>query len=231
MSDAIDVPAVKRRGRPPGSKNKSSNRAGIAGKASARERLKEQKQTLVQEQILEAAAALIAARGFRAVTIDDISASLGFTKSVIYYYLKSKNDILWRIFSQMYEKYLISITEITDSDMGPEKKLDAIVRAHALNVMNNRDWTKIYFKEEAELNDRQRRQITSKKRQYDQKMEEVYKEGVAKGVFKDIPLHLAVSGILGSVNWIYTWYNPSGKISSEEIAEHYVNLLSAGYRA
>ena len=66
----------------------------------AREDLKAKKQAFVQDEIITAAVRLFSDRGFRAVTIDDIASSLGFTKSVIYYYFKSKNQILWEIFTR-----------------------------------------------------------------------------------------------------------------------------------
>jgi TetR/AcrR family transcriptional regulator, cholesterol catabolism regulator len=73
------------------------------GSSSVRGRIKEQKAALIQEEILIAAARLIASRGFRAVTVDDISAEMGFTKSIVYYYMKNKNEILWRIFEKIDE--------------------------------------------------------------------------------------------------------------------------------
>lgn len=228
IDSVVKAEAKRQSGRPRGFRNKP--KTAMVRMATSRSRLKEQKQTFVQEEILHAAATLIATRGFRAVTMDDISASMGFTKSVVYYYLKSKNDILWRIFSRMYESYFESITQITEMSEDPDMKLVAIIRQHALNVMKNRDWTAIYFREEAELDERQRREIARKKRQYDAVIEDIYCEGVERGMFLDIPPHIAVAGILGSCNWLYTWYNPEGPVSADMIADYYAVLLANGFR-
>lgn len=220
------VQPKRARGRP-----RSVNRPkAVSGASNLRSKLKQQKQSFVQEEILQAAAELIAARGFRAVTIDDISASLGFTKSVIYYYLNSKNDILWRIFTRIYESYFESLNCITDMDADPDTKLCEIVRLHASNVMTYRAWTAISIREESELDEKQRRKVNRQKRQYDATVEAIYSEGVAQGIFLDIPPHLAVAGLLGACNSIYTWYNPDGPLSAEEIAGHYANLLANGFR-
>src|SRR5262249_25427554 len=74
-------------------------------KLSTRAELKARKQAYVQDEILAAAAKLFAERGYRAVTIDDIGASLDYTKSVVYYYFTSKNEILWQIFQRIYDSY------------------------------------------------------------------------------------------------------------------------------
>lgn len=75
-------------------------------RASAREDMKAKKQALVQDEIISTTVKLFSDRGFRAVTIDDIASSLGFTKSVIYYYFKSKHQILWEIFTRIWDSYL-----------------------------------------------------------------------------------------------------------------------------
>lgn len=225
---AVPVEPKRGRGRPKGSTVKI--KPGLPGHANLRNKLKEQKQNFVQEQILQVAAELIAAGGFRAVTIDDISATLGFSKSVIYYYLTSKNDILWRIFSRIYETYFEALNKITGMDADPEKKMNEIVRLHATNVMTYRAWTAISIREEAELEENQRKQIVRLKREYDAAIEEIYREGVAQGVFVDIPPHLAVNALMGACNSLYTWYNPEGALSAAEIAEYYANLLTNGYR-
>ena len=221
--------APRGRGRPKASGVKNG-RALAVGAGNLRSKLKEQKQSFIQAQILEVAAELIAASGFRAVTIDDISATLGFSKSVIYYYLESKNDILWRIFDRIYKAYFEALNRITGMDADPDTKLYEIVRLHATNVMNYRAWTAISQREETELDEKQRRQITRQKREYDAAVEDIYTEGVRQGIFKDIPAHIAVAGLLGACNSIHTWYNPEGELGATEIAEHYAHLLADGFR-
>lgn len=199
-------------------------------KPSARDELKAKKHAFVQDEIIAAAVRLFSERGFRAVTIDDIASSLGFTKSVIYYYFKSKNQVLWEIFSRIWESYFDTIQSTVAKNLPPEEALAEIISKHALNVMERKDWTAIYFRDESELDDRQRRQITKKKREYDAMIEEIYEAGVEKGVFKNIPTHIAVTGILGMCNWIHVWYDEKGSMSAPEIAGHYSVLLATGYK-
>ena len=184
---------------------------------------------MVQDEIISAAVKLFSERGFRAVTIDDIASSIGFTKSVIYYYFKSKNQILWEIFSRIWDSYFETVDTTVAKNLPPEEALPEIITKHALNVMERKDWTAIYFRDESELDDCQRRQVSRKKRQYDAVLEDIYEAGVAKGVFKDIPAHIATTGILGMCNWIHVWYDEKGSMSAAQIAEYYSAILSSGY--
>ena len=200
----------------------------LKAKATVRADIASRKQAFVREEILASATKLFAERGYRAVTIDDIAANLGYTKSVVYYYFKSKNEILWQIISRIFDGFLQKILAITEQNLPPNEALPKMIRQHALSVMGNPQWTSIFNKEEPELDPTQRRQVRRMKRDYDALFETVYEAGVAGGMFRNIPSHVVVGGALGMCNWLYVWYDPKGALSAEEIANHYASILATG---
>ncbi|MES3710402.1 TetR/AcrR family transcriptional regulator [Pseudomonas putida] len=195
-----------------------------------RDQLKQKKQAYVQDEILSSAATLFADKGFRAITINDVAASLGYTKSVVYYYFKNKNEILWQIFNRMHQCYEDTIVGILKEDLPTDETLKKILCQHALNVMQRKDWTAIYFRDESELEEPQRLLIRKRKREYDKMIEGVYQRGVDEGFFKPVPTHIAVSGFMGMCNWLHTWFDENGKMTAEQIAETYVDMMAGGYR-
>ncbi|MBH3362882.1 TetR family transcriptional regulator [Pseudomonas sp. URMO17WK12:I11] len=195
-----------------------------------RDQLKQKKQAYVQDEILSSAATLFAEKGFRAITINDVAASLGYTKSVVYYYFKNKNEILWQIFNRMHQCYEDTIVGILQEDLPTDETLKKILWQHALNVMQRKDWTAIYFRDESELEEPQRLLIRKRKREYDKMIEGVYQRGVDEGLFKPVPTHIAVSGFMGMCNWLHTWFDENGKMTAEQIAETYVDMMAGGYR-
>lgn len=195
-----------------------------------RDQLKQKKQAYVQDEILSSAATLFADKGFRAITINDVAASLGYTKSVVYYYFKNKNEILWQIFNRMHQCYEDTIVGILQEDLPTDETLKKILCQHALNVMQRKDWTAIYFRDESELEEPQRLLIRKRKREYDKMIEGVYQRGVVEGLFKPVPTHIAVSGFMGMCNWLHTWFDENGKMTAEQIAETYVDMMAGGYR-
>jgi hypothetical protein len=70
---------------------------------------------------------------------------------------------------------------------------------------------------------------TRAKREYDQTIERVVREGVEAGLLRDLPPRLVVFGLLGMCNWLHKWYRPDGKRSAAEIADVFVALLEHGY--
>jgi AcrR family transcriptional regulator len=198
-------------------------------KAALRADIANRKQAFIRDEIEAAAAALFADRGYRAVTMDDVAESLGYTKSVIYYYFKNKNEILWQIYCRSFEVYSAAVEAVRGVAESPAAAMRAMVQEHAKCVMRNKHYTAIYNREESELDPQQRKQLNKLRRNYDEMFEAVYKAGVAQGQFKDIPPHVAVSGILGMCNWLHAWYDASGKLTADQIADYYASLLASGY--
>ena len=198
-------------------------------KPDIRGRIKQQKTELIQEEILDAASRLIAARGFRAVTVDDISAEMGFTKSIVYYYMKNKNEILWRIFEKIDDTYARSLEEALTSGGSPTDVLAAIVKTHSLNVMVHQEWATIYNRDENELTEEQRAIVTANRRKYNKQIQDLYAKGVASGEFREADPFIAVSCLIGACNWPYTWFKrSSSKYSAEAVAAAFAEQLIKG---
>lgn len=198
-------------------------------KLHARQEIASKKHSVVREEILNSAARLFAKSGYRAVSMDDVAAGLQYTKSVIYYYFKSKNEILWQIYTRHFERFSGDIETIASGEAPIVQKFATMIRTHALDVMNNRDWTAVYSHESSELTPTQRQQLNRMHRNYDTMFESVYQQGVSEGLFRDIPLHVAVGGCLGMCNWLSAWFNDKGPLSSQQIADLFVGILENGY--
>lgn len=197
---------------------------------TVREELKAKKQAYVQDEIIAAAARLFAERGIRAVTIDDIASSLGYTKSVVYYYFKNKNQVLWEIFNRIHETWAAEMKAIVEQDIPPDKKLAALIHQHALNVMDRTEWTAIYFRDQSELTEAQQATVSERKRLFDRNFRTTYAAGVAAGLFKDIPPAAVVSGIIGMCNQTHDWFKKGKGLSAAEIAQHYTDIILDGCR-
>jgi len=193
-----------------------------------REELKLKKQAYVQDEIIESAVKLFAVRGYRAVTIDEIASNLGYTKSVVYYYFRSKGEILSRIYDKSYDIYFEKIDQVLAAGLEPGEAMRRVVYNHAMNVMERPEWSTVYWREERELDDKQRKQIAGLKQQYDRKVQSIYAAGVEQGVFKPIPAGVAGRAIIGMCNSLQVWFDPKGPFPATELAEHYVSLLMSG---
>jgi TetR/AcrR family transcriptional regulator, cholesterol catabolism regulator len=195
-----------------------------------RDNLQEKRQSEIQEEVLRVAARLFAQHGYRAVTIDMISEDMGYSKSSIYYYFKNKEEILWRVFDSIYATYLSAAERARAESQDAVETMRRLIRQHIKTVVEHHDWTTIFFQNEGELSKERQRLIRSRKRAYNQILEGVYAEGVKALVFRDIPPHIAVNGILGMCNSVFVWYDELRTANLDQVADYFVSLLAHGYQ-
>lgn len=162
------------------------------------------------------------------MTVDDISAEMGFTKSIVYYYMKNKNEILWRIFERIDKTYANGLDEALKPGGSPTEVLARVVKMHALNVMMHQEWAMIYNRDENELTEDQRATVTSNRRKYNKRIQDLYADGIKAGEFRDGDPFLAVCCLIGACNWPYTWFRSSSKYSAEDVASAFADQLIKG---
>ena len=76
-----------------------------------------------RDQILDAASELFADRGIHGSRIDDIVKKTGLSKGAIYWYFKSKDDILIGILDRMFNREFIELDKILKLDLNAIEKL------------------------------------------------------------------------------------------------------------
>ena len=82
------------------------------------------------EQLLDATAELVAARGFHAVGIVDIGAAAGVTGSAIYRHFRNKQEMLVALIERVVDELLSGARAAVDGAADAPTALDALVRAH-----------------------------------------------------------------------------------------------------
>ncbi len=103
----------------------------------------------IRQKILTTSETLFASKGFNATGIDLIAKTAGITKSLIYYYFKSKDEILSELFDTFVKKTVDMKQKITDHwREEPSASVDKIIRDYSLPfMMENKNVIKIAFTE------------------------------------------------------------------------------------
>lgn len=81
-----------------------------------------------KDEIMRACARLYETRAFRDITIKDIGAATSFTRTSIYNYFQTKEEIFLALLQQEYERWSADLDGITESN----NTLDADALAHTL---------------------------------------------------------------------------------------------------
>lgn len=192
--------------------------------------IREQKHTMVRDEILRTASSLFAARGYRAITTDDIAEAIGLTKSAMYYYFKNKYDLLSTIFHESFEYYLRHARAIASQAGTPESRMRGLIRQHILNAIEIREWTTIFFREQSELNDKDRAYVQNCNKEYSELFERAYARGLRSGVFKKLPPVMVVNYIVGTCNSVIMWVRDDGELTPQQVADIMTDLVESGFR-
>lgn len=182
------------------------------------------------EIILEEASQLFASNGYRASSLNDIASKLNVTKPALYYHFKNKHEILKSIFDIIMKIYLDAAIEIEKMDISADQKLEKLIESHTLAVLNNREYSIIFFKESNELNEDARNKLNTDMKHYEKIFESVIQEGITNKKIKSMNSHALVMGIFGMTNWLYYWFEDNGDLTKEQISSLYKDILKNGYK-
>jgi AcrR family transcriptional regulator len=119
-----------------------------------------------REQLLTAAADLVAERGFHAVGIADIGAAAGVSGAAIYRHFASKQDILIALLDRVVEGLRDGARVAVTDARSPEVALDALIAAHVDFALRDRSIIAVYDQEAHTLPDDDRRRIRHTQRAY-----------------------------------------------------------------
>jgi TetR/AcrR family transcriptional regulator, cholesterol catabolism regulator len=183
-----------------------------------------------KQQIYSTARSLFHERGYQATTVRDIAGRLNMQAGSLYAHIDSKEDVLWEIVNKAADQFLDAAEPIVASDLPPAAKLRTLVRAHVLVVAGNLAESTIFLHEWKFLGEARRQSIAERRRRYEQLFRQVIEQGIASGDFTPTDPKMATLLVLSAVNWLPQWYNPSGPLSPEEIADSFCDLVLAGIK-
>ena len=181
-------------------------------------------------EILRSATAAFRRRGYHGASVDQIASALNMTKGNLYYYFKNKEEILYVCHDYSLDLVLKQLNEVERSSWSPDKKLHALISGFVhlfIDVLPGTVWT---LDLEA-LSPPVLKRIIAKRDRFDRGVRRILKQGMDSGVFAPGDPKLLTFAIMGAINWIPRWFDPSGLAKSDEIARSFANYLVAGLLA
>ncbi len=195
---------------PPGSGRRRKAVEPAAGGARASNgRNSTTRRELVESQMYEQAARLFAERGFAGTSLQDIADAMGITRPALYYYVKSKDDLLAKLVTEITEGPAADMRAVAErTDLDPVGKLRAIARLIAVRQASQPVRFRLLVLSEAELPDELARAHERGRRAVLKTLSEVIDGGVVSGQFRPVDPRVAALGVLGLCNWVAWWIPP-----------------------
>lgn len=181
-------------------------------------------------EILRCAAEAFRRNGFAATTMEEIARRLHMTKGNLYYYFKSKEEILYFCQEYSLDLLLARLEEVRASAAPPDEQLHRLICEQVSIILDELKASAMHADFHM-LSPRRLRAIIRKRDQYERGVREIIQEGMVRGIFRAGDPKLLAFAILGAINWTVRWFSPQGPRSAQEIGEVFAEYLVRGLKA
>jgi AcrR family transcriptional regulator len=185
-----------------------------------------------EQEIIDAAAEIFHRQGYSDTSVQNVADAVGILKRSLYYYIDSKDDLLYRVLLEVHDAAHTILEEVVAMDnLSPLEKLDAYVRLHV--EYNTRNLTKIavYYHDYKLLAPERRAEIRRQRKLYEDFVLSLVTLAQLQGeVAPDLDPAVLSYCLFGALNSVYTWYRPGGKVSTEQLADTLARFVLAGVR-
>jgi AcrR family transcriptional regulator len=184
-----------------------------------------------RKDIIDRAAPILIREGYKGISMNELARQLHLTKPGLYYHFKDKQELLYASMHRSMDFIEKMSLQATMGARDNEERLREIIYQHALRVaVSERKGalTTLIVDDVSFLRSEDRRVITQRKRAYFELVRatviQLKKEGSLR---KSLDAVVATFTILGMVMWLTKWYEPSGRLSAEEVAGQIADMALA----
>jgi TetR/AcrR family transcriptional regulator, cholesterol catabolism regulator len=174
--------------------------------------------------ILRTAAAVFAEKGYHQASIRDISRATGVSLSGLYYYVSSKEELMFRIQDHCFGTVLENLERKLAGVAPAEERLRLVVDNHLRFFVHNMQEMKVLSHEAESLTGEFREQVNRKKRRYTELVSGIVGELAPAGV----DARVATFSLFGMMNWVYNWYRPERDVAVGRLVEEMAELFLVG---
>jgi TetR/AcrR family transcriptional regulator, cholesterol catabolism regulator len=182
-----------------------------------------------QREVVDVAARLFAEQGFHATSMSDLIAATGLASGGLYHYIQSKDQLLLRICDQLMDPLLAEAQAIEQRSEPAVERLRLLLRAWMRHVERHRDHMLVFQQERRVLEADERWQdVRETRRRFEHILDGLLLASEQEGALSLPDRQVALLGLLGMVNYAPQWFRPNGRLSAEQIADRWCELLLDG---
>ncbi|NNC69889.1 MAG: TetR/AcrR family transcriptional regulator [Flavobacteriaceae bacterium] len=180
-----------------------------------------------KQEIIQTAAELFKEKGYSAVTMRDLAASMGIKAASLYNHISSKQHILRDIIITIAEEFTDGMNHIISSNLSTLDKLRDIITLHVditsrntsgMASLNN-DW--MHLEEQLDY-------YLELRNKYEDNFRDIIKQGIEIGDLKNEHPDTILFSILTTLRSLYLWIPKKEDLNPEELAQSLSQILISG---
>jgi len=172
-----------------------------------------------REVIVEGAARLFASMGFRGASVADLAKVCNISKSLIYHYYPSKEDVLYAVMASHIDQLIEDVEEVVARGGSPADQVRNLLHAFMHHYVGAADRQKVLLNELANLPDANRAVIVAKQRVVVDAVQALVTRLYPDLADRPGAARAQTMLLFGMINWSHTWFDPAGPISPDALAD------------
>jgi len=178
--------------------------------------------------IIAQAAQLYARRGFLGASVADLAVACDVSKSAIYHYFPSKEDILYEVMISHVRALESAAAEAGAAKAPPAARLRTLAQRFMALYVDAADRHKVLLNDLDHLPKARRAEIVAVQRGLIEAVRALLIE-IAPGLKKKSGESFAAAMLFfGAINWTHTWFDADGVVAPERLADMAVDTTLAG---
>ncbi|MBP2367804.1 TetR/AcrR family transcriptional regulator [Pseudonocardia parietis] len=180
-------------------------------------------------ELIEVATQVFYEKGYDGASLQDIADRLGMLKGSLYYYIQSKEDLLFDVISMVHKEGLEVVRSRASVESDPLQRLERVVAGHVEHTCRNLVAVAVFLHELSALPPERRQEVLGTEHAYQGVFRDLIEEAQREGLVRpDVEPRLAALSVLGSANWVYRWFRPGGAFTPEVIGAQLADMAVAG---
>jgi AcrR family transcriptional regulator len=190
-------------------------------------------------EILDYATEVFADKGYEGASMRDLSRLSGISLAGLYYYFKSKEDLLYIIQHHTFTTIIERLRERLAVSDDPEERVRIFVQNHVDYALAQAKAMKVLSHEDDALQNSYGAELAAIKREYyricvglveDLVVAEELNIFGPQAAGGGISTRTAVMTLFGAMNWLYTWHNPRVDPGAATLAREISDIFLRGIR-
>ena len=179
--------------------------------------------------VLKTSAGVFAEKGYHSTSMRDISRATKMSLSGLYYYFKSKEELLFLIQDYCFTTVIEDCRRLLKGVDDPVRRLKLLIENHLNYFVNNMNEMKVLSHEANSISGDLFRKVNTKKRQYVDLVMNLLAEIARENRVDHVDVRVATFSLFGMMNWIYNWYDPRKDVDVEGLSRNITRLFLKGF--
>ena len=187
--------------------------------------------TTRKEEIHTAAAKLFGEKGFAACSVRDIAQAVGLGAASLYNHMESKDELLTKICFRCANEFLEGMKLIDVKGKTPDQKIRELIRLQIHIALHDKASVTVFNDEWKHLEEPFLSSFLQLRKTYEAAYLRIIREGVDKGILKNVDSYLVYQMILSSLRWLHMPGAKKIKQTEEELTEQITSIIINGILA